>query len=199
MHRQSDFRLDRLRGHAWAAFLLAWKERRMQAIGRQMVLGAALLAAGCVPKPQPEAPPPRIEPIPRPAPTPPPAPPAGNWADLPLTPGGWAYASDPSGARAIFGTGQIVVRCERPGRQLLLVRQGAAAGSAMTVRTSYGARTLSLAQTASGVAAALSASDPLLDQIAFSRGRFTIETAGTAQLVLPAWPEPARVVEECRL
>ena len=40
--------------------------------------------------------------------------------------------------------------------------------------------------------------DPLLDAIAFSRGRFTVESESGAMLVLPAWPEPARVVEDCR-
>jgi hypothetical protein len=44
----------------------------------------------------------------------------------------------------------------------------------------------------------LQARDPLLDQIAFSRGRFTIEAPGAAMLVIPAWPEAARVIEDCR-
>jgi hypothetical protein len=34
--------------------------------------------------------------------------------------------------------------------------------------------------------------------MAFSRGRFMVEAQGMATLVLPAWPEPARVVEDCR-
>jgi hypothetical protein len=69
----------------------------------------------------------------------------------------------------------------------------------VTIRTSYGARTLPANAQADGLAATLSASDPLLDQIAFSRGRFTVEVAGQPQLVLPAWPEVARVVEDCRV
>jgi hypothetical protein len=44
----------------------------------------------------------------------------------------------------------------------------------------------------------LPASDPFLDQIVFSRGRFAVEAQGQARLILPTWPEPARVVEECR-
>jgi hypothetical protein len=44
---------------------------------------------------------------------------------------------------------------------------------------------------------ALPATDPLLDQIAFTRGRFML-AAGTLELILPAWPEIARVVEDCR-
>jgi hypothetical protein len=199
-HRQSDFGLDRPRRHAWAAILVASKERWMRGIGRQLVLAAGLLTAACVPKPKVEAPPPRVETPPQPAPTPPAPAPAKDWADLPLTPGDWRYASDPAGARAEFATGQFAIRCVRSSRQVQLVRQAAGASGAIVVRTSYGARTLSAgAQPAGGVAATLAASDPLLDQIAFSRGRVTIEAAGTPQLVLPAWPEPARVIEECRL
>ncbi len=49
-----------------------------------------------------------------------------------------------------------------------------------------------------GVSASLPANDPLLDAIGFSRGRFVVEQAGTPPLVLPAWAEVERVVEDCR-
>jgi hypothetical protein len=39
--------------------------------------------------------------------------------------------------------------------------------------------------------------DPLLDQMAYSRGRFML-AAGGQELIVPAWPEVARVVEDCR-
>ena len=169
----------------------------MRANGRLRVLGMALLAAACVPRPEPEAPPPRVEPAPRQAP---PAPAARDWADRPLTAGNWAYASDATGTRASFGNGQFALRCDRAGRRVLLVRQGSEGAGTMTVRTSYGARSLATAaQAGVGVAASLAASDPLLDQIAFSRGRFSIDVAGSPQLMLPAWPETARVIEDCRL
>ena len=172
----------------------------MRANGRLLVLATALLAAACAPRPEPEAPPPRVDPAPRPAPTPPPTAPARDWADRPLTAGDWAYDSDASGAHAIFGNGQFVLRCDRAGRRILLVRQGGQGAGTMTVRTSYGARSLAAAaQAGVGLAAALPASDPLLDQIAFSRGRFSIEVPGSPQLMLPAWPETARVIEDCRL
>jgi hypothetical protein len=38
----------------------------------------------------------------------------------------------------------------------------------------------------------------LFDQIVFSRGRFLVRVAGGGDLVLPTWPEPARLIEECR-
>ena len=42
------------------------------------------------------------------------------------------------------------------------------------------------------------ASDPQLDAIAFSRGRFFVSLNGTSDLVIPDWPEFARVIEDCR-
>lgn len=42
------------------------------------------------------------------------------------------------------------------------------------------------------------ASDPQLDLLAFSRGRMLVSIAGMGDLVLPSWPEFARVVEDCR-
>ena len=59
----------------------------------------------------------------------------------------------------------------------------------MTLVTTYGRRAL---------AAELPSDDPLLDEMAFSRGRFTVEAEGLEPLILPAWPEPARVVDDCR-
>jgi hypothetical protein len=70
----------------------------------------------------------------------------------------------------------------------------------MTVRTSSTARNLPLSVQgqAAGVFTSLSANDRFLDDMVFSRGRFTVEVPGTPMLVIPAWPEPARVVEDCR-
>ena len=40
--------------------------------------------------------------------------------------------------------------------------------------------------------------DPLLDAMAFSRGRFMLEMGGSQTLILPAWSEVGRVIEDCR-
>jgi hypothetical protein len=48
------------------------------------------------------------------------------------------------------------------------------------------------------MAVQLPASDPLLEQMAFSRGRFLVTVEGGPSLVVPAWPELARVIEDCR-
>lgn len=83
---------------------------------------------------------------------------------------------------------------------MFLSRAGAAT-TPMTVRTNATTRTLAVQPTGATpayAAVALPPSDPLLDAIAFTRGRFTLEQAGTPPLVLPPWSEVARVIEDCR-
>jgi len=86
-----------------------------------------------------------------------------------------------------------VVRCEAG--QVSLARPGAS-GNALVVRTSFGERRLPAG--APDSTATLAAADPLLDQMVFSRGRFLIQADGAPTLIVPAWPEPARVIEDCR-
>jgi hypothetical protein len=124
-----------------------------------------------------------------------PGPATTDWRDLPPSPGDWTYAADSSGSQAAFGPAgepaALVLRCETGRREIRLSRPATAAAP-LVVRTSYGTRDL----TAGG--ASLRASDGLLDEIAFSRGRFTVEAAGSPALIVPAWAEPARVIEDCR-
>ncbi len=40
--------------------------------------------------------------------------------------------------------------------------------------------------------------DPILDAMAFSRGRILLETDGHTPIILPAWAEITRIVEDCR-
>jgi hypothetical protein len=129
---------------------------------------------------------------------------APDWRDLPLTPGDWVYSRDSSGgSQASFGSANseasFVLRCDAAARQVTLSREGA--GAALHIRTSTSERTLPATARTEPLAylsAALPASDRLLDEMVFSRGRFTVETEGLARLVIPAWAEPARVVEDCR-
>lgn len=163
----------------------------------RLIAGWGLLAALASCASRPEAPPPPPPPTapailaPRPAPPPPPA---LAWEDMALTPGGWRYSSDASGSRAVYGSSagaSFSVNCS-PARQILLTREGIAPDGRMTIRTSSTARSFA------GASAALAPSDPILDAIAFSRGRFSVESPGAASLIIPAWPEPTRVVEDCR-
>jgi hypothetical protein len=171
----------------------------------RIALAAGLVGAlgSCAPRSEPEpAPPPPQRPAPRPAPIaprPPPTP-APGWIDAPLSPGDWSF--DEGARTASFGPpGQpsFVLRCAAPG-QVTIARIGAApsTGGALTVRTSTTARTVPARSGEEGLVATLPASDPLLDAIVFSRGRFAVEAAMLPALIVPAWPEPARVIDDCR-
>ena len=158
-------------------------------------LGAAVLLAACAEKPAripaPVAPPLAPTPVASESAAPPAV--AREWSDLPLSPGDWRYLEADGAAEARFegSDGDFSLRCDRAARRLSLSRQ-AGGGGTMTVRTSAGMRSFA------GSDAQVSASDGFLDAMVFSRGRITVEAAGAPMLVIPTWPEPARVVEECR-
>lgn len=177
---------------------------------RLALLLSIAITVGCVPQRETPAPAPQpqqrpVTPAPRPAPPPPP-PAAADWRDLPLTPGSWFYRDEGTASAAVFGPpnseASFIVRCDRAARQVTLSREGATNGGNMTIRTSAGARNLLVSARTDPlpyVSGNLPANDRFLDSIAFSRGRFTVEVPGTPMLVLPAWAEPSRVVEDCRL
>ena len=156
-------------------------------------LAVGALLAGCASKPAPApqaATPPRV--IVTPVLPPPimvaPAP-SADWRDADLTPGFWFH--DGPTARYLTPDGAaFALRCDASARRILLEREGAA--GQMIIRTTAGDRRFA------EVRAPMAADDPFLDAIAFSRGRFTVEAAGRT-MVIPAWPEPAAAVENCRI
>jgi hypothetical protein len=163
------------------------------------------MLAGCVASP---APPPAARP---PAPPPPvasPAPPPADWRDAPLTPGDWRYVPGDAASEARFGPAGaaplFVARCDRTRRQITLLRPAPAtvgAQPALALTTSTGNRSLpagTIADAPGSIGAILPASDPFLDWMAFSRGRFVVALGGAAPLFIPSWPEFARVIEDCR-
>lgn len=168
-----------------------------------------VLLASCV-GPAPErrpTPAPAPAPVERPTPAPPPAAPtpaapaptAADWQYRPAAPGSWTYRSDAAGSVAQFGT-QASIRCDIATRRIRIARAGGTQGP-LTIRTSFGA--VGWPATASGGAmpelvAVRAANDVVLDQIAYSRGRFALEAAGLPMLILPPWAEVARVIEDCR-
>lgn len=169
-----------------------------------VLLSPFVLLVGCVapssPPPQAQAP---VRPVPmRPAPVMPPAP-AGDWRDLPLTPGTWQYRGTPGGSAASFGARDAApvatLTCERAGGRvtLTMVSPRPQAGS-VSVRTSSTVRAVAVQPVAGGVAMRLPANDRLLDAMGFSRGRFVVEGPAVGRLVLPAWAEILRVTEDCR-
>ena len=121
-----------------------------------------------------------------------------DWEHAPRTPGSWTYRSGPQAAATFgrLGADDFEIRCVARG-QIQLQRTRAAA-DAITFRSSSTVRTVPAARAASGALVRLPAGDALLDALAFSRGRFLVEAAGAPPIIVPAWPELARVVEDCR-
>jgi hypothetical protein len=105
------------------------------------------------------------------------------------TPGQWSYARTVDGSEARFGS-VFSIRCVAASRLVVLRRTDVAPG-AVTIVTDMLARDVPATGT-------LGAADPLLDAIAFSRGRFIVMGGGAAPLAIPALPEAARSIEDCR-
>ncbi len=173
-----------------------------------MTLGMFALLAACAvvpPAPPPAPPPPPPAPPPPPPPPPVAAAPERPWDVAPLTPGDWTYRRDPQGPVATFGlpgAAVLDVRCRAATREIAVSRLGAGGQPGMmTIRTSAGdlAWPTALSPDGSGrLVAVRLATDRGFDWIGFSRGRFSVELPGLPRLIVPAWAEISRVVEDCR-
>jgi hypothetical protein len=129
---------------------------------------------------------------------------AADWRDGPLTEGTWHYIPGEAVSSARFGrdgaAAVLIVRCDRTTHQIALLRGGVA--TEVSIMTSAGVerRPAGRIDEASipmtGVLFA--ANDPLLDRMVFSRGRFAIGAPGLPIVVVPAWAEPARSIQDCR-
>jgi hypothetical protein len=183
-------------------------------IMRAVALASVVIALGlyaCAERPAPR---PRVVTAPPRLPAVTPAPPpviqnnSGGWEDWPATPGDWAYRQDPRGSVALFGApgrdAMFLVRCDTTARKIYASRTGTfppGETGRMTIRASTGLQTYPVANTQGAtpyVAAELQPMDRHLDAMAFSRGRFVVSVKGSTDLVIPAWPELTRVVEDCR-
>jgi len=169
---------------------------------------ACLMVGGCVPsvpQPAPAPPPPAATPAPPPPAPPPiavevPTPTYENWMDAPQNPGDWHYRRAGTTTRASFaapGESPLFELVCEGGGQVALLRRGEGA-QALRVLTESVERTLPATSRAGAIAALLPARDPLLDAMAFSKGRFGVSVQGLPTLYLPAWPEVTRVIEDCR-
>ena len=117
--------------------------------------------------------------------------------------GNWSYAPAADGSEAVFRDAarpQFIIHCSRATRRVTIARPASVASPFLFVWTSSLTRNLpaSFNPATARVSADLAASDPLLDAIIFSRGRFAVGLSGQAAVVLSAWAEPARVIEDCR-
>jgi len=108
---------------------------------------------------------------------------------LPLASGQWTYFATAGGSIAAYGT-QIELRCDRVSRTVTVSRPNGVP-AALTIATDSTTRTLP-------PSGRLLAVDPLLDAIAFSRGRFIVSGGIWPTVAVPSWPEAARSIEDCR-
>jgi hypothetical protein len=119
--------------------------------------------------------------------------------------GNWVYSTTAGGSEASFVNAsampQLTIRCTHPTRRITIAKPASGAAPSLSVWTS--AQTRALPATFNPATQRLSADvmayDPMLDAIAFSRGRFGVSVSGTTPLVVPAWAEVARVIEDCRV
>ena len=151
-----------------------------------------LAIAGCAAVPTPAPPPPRPAPIVT-APTPAPLPtPTRGWEDRALDAGSWRYDAGRRAA-AFVPTGSanplLTMTCSDGN-----IRLTSALAGPVSLRTSAGTDQIRF----DGGSASLPSRDPRLDRIAFSRGRFALETPGGGALTLPVQSEIGRVIEDCR-
>ena len=122
---------------------------------------------------------------------------------LPL-PGTWTYTASADGGEAVFidsnNQPQLSLRCARGIRRVVLSKPASAASPTLGVWSSTASK--SWPATYDAATARLSAQianwDPVLDAIAYSRGRFAVAAAGQAPLVVPDWADLSRIIEDCR-
>ena len=128
--------------------------------------------------------------------------------DAPRTAGDWAYLREGNETIAAYsapgGAPLFTLRCDPARRQVAIIRAMSVQSAEelmMRILTETSERILAaqpVAAPSSMASATLSASDPLLDAMAFSKGRFAVEAAGLDTLYLPSWIELSRVIEDCR-
>ena len=129
---------------------------------------------------------------------------AADWRDWPVTPGTWAYRRDARGShRAVRPGGgrdaRLTLRCDAAARRLYLSRAGAATAP-LSVRTTTLTRALPMQPTGGTPAyvARARGGGSAARRDGVQPGAFHRRTGGRPALVVPAWPEIGRVVEDCR-
>jgi hypothetical protein len=162
-----------------------------------------ILAASCVAPPVGGPPPRPARPVtvaPPPAAVAPPAPVQPGAVEA----GTWSYARMSDSTAARFSSGDNVrfaLMCRLTERNVMIqfARKQHSIGEADLVLRGSTATKAFRAKTTVGFVTYVSvpATDPILDAIAFSRGRFGASVDGDERWY-PAWPEIARVVEDCR-
>jgi hypothetical protein len=118
--------------------------------------------------------------------------------------GSWTYSSSAQGSEAAFVNAslqpQLTIRCTLATRKITIAKPASGAAPFLNVWTTAMTRSIpaSFNPAAMRISADVMATDPLLDAITFSRGRFGVGVSPQPALVLPTWAEPQRVIEDCR-
>ena len=126
--------------------------------------------------------------------------------DAPLTPGDWTYRTGPGDTTiALFGESpdrpRFSIGCYQAGQVITLSRYEPGASPApfrILTEAHEGSLVTRAAQPSGNLIADVAARDQLLDAMAFSKGRFAVETPGLPTLYVPSYPEVTRVIEDCR-
>jgi len=119
--------------------------------------------------------------------------------------GRWTYSQTAGGSSASFATtpGQplLTLTCNRPLRRVAIARTATAIAPFLMVWSSSMNRNVPAGFNPATqlLTAELSAYDKLLDALAFSRGRIVVAPSNGTALVVPAWPDIIRVIEDCRV
>jgi len=134
-----------------------------------------------------------------------PAAPIANYSIALPVGGAWSYAAIADGSEARFtgasGAVQLALRCTRSVWRVTISKAASAPATSIFVWTTSVARTLAAPgfDVMTGrLNVQLAAYDPLLDAMVSSRGRIAVGAGTAPALVVPPWPELARVVEDCR-
>ncbi|MEW9853720.1 hypothetical protein [Novosphingobium sp. M1R2S20] len=121
-----------------------------------------------------------------------------------MTAGNWQWNMEGQQSVARFAGNRLTLRCDPTARTIHIERREPSAstqfsGSAtLTVRTQSQTRVFAAIPQGGAVTVSLAARDPLLDAMAFTRGRFAVEASGMPTLYVPSWTEVSRVIEDCR-
>ena len=119
--------------------------------------------------------------------------------------GEWTYSALNDGSEARFtdttAVPQLILSCTRSTRHVIVSKMAVGAAPYMNIWTSSQQRSIpSSYNPATGrLVVELNANDALLDAMATSRGRLGVAAGTQPSLVVPPWPELARVVEDCRV
>lgn len=172
---------------------------RFAALAASAGLLAACVPSATVPTSTPSA---TQAAAPKPAPTPI-VPRYNNWIDAPQTIGEWRYSGQGARTEATFSgrdNGALLrLRCHTDSRSIVLsLPESGSARPFVTIRTHTATRTIEAKPASREMVVTFEPHDPLLDAMAFARGRFAIESEGLNPLFLPSWAEVSRVIEDCR-